>query len=76
MMKWSNINYGIFCYHLGFFLHQMIFKKGRAKPPARRDYSAYASESDIYNSSIVIRHSISSSLEKNSCQANWELCSE
>jgi hypothetical protein len=27
-------------------------KKGRAKPPARRGYSAYASESDIRKSSI------------------------
>jgi hypothetical protein len=31
-------------------------KKGRAKPPARRGCSAYASESDIHNSSIVNLH--------------------
>ena len=34
-----------------------IFRKSGAKPPARRGFSAYASESDIHNSSIVIRQS-------------------
>jgi hypothetical protein len=35
----------------------LFVKKSRAKPPARRGYNAYASESDIHNSSIVNRHS-------------------
>jgi len=31
----------------------LFVKKGRAKPPAHRGCSAYASESDIHHSSIV-----------------------
>ena len=34
-----------------------LFKKNRAKPSARRGYSAYASESDIHHSSFVVLHS-------------------
>ena len=37
-------------------LSVLYIKKSRAKPPARKGCSAYASESDIHNSSIVIRH--------------------
>ena len=35
----------------------LYIKKSRAKPPARRAFCAYASESDIHNSSFVNRHS-------------------
>ena len=35
----------------------LYIKKSRAKPPARRAFCAYASESDIHNSSFVNLHS-------------------
>jgi hypothetical protein len=42
--------------------HDLLFWKNKAKPPARRGCSAYASESDVHNSSIVILHSKGSTL--------------
>jgi len=62
LKKKANIEYRILNHEYRMskecILSILFVKKSRAKPPARRGFSAYASESDFHHSSIVNRHSM------------------